>query len=122
RVAFLWDCITDPNKASVLLVKSFDPGTGETSQLTARPLEGFDSGVITWSTLKNRGMIGDVVAPCMSIAWLTPQGAEPAAITITDGGRSWRLDSLYNHNREEGDCADLGNAGNPAWSPDGRTI
>ena len=119
RVAFLYSCslALGPDQ---IFVKAFDPGTGRTSQLTARPLEGYFSGTITWSTLKDRGMIGDSVAPCMSIAWLTPQGVEPAAITISEGERSWRLDEL--HKRGGSDCNDLGNAGWPAWSPDGGTI
>ena len=45
---------------------------------------------------------------------------EPAAITISEGDRSWRLDELFE--RGGSDCEDLGNAGWPAWSPDGGTI
>jgi hypothetical protein len=120
RVAFLWWCSTDLDEPVVLLVKAFDPNTGEVSNLTARPVKGFGSGFITWSTVRNRGMIGNVVSPCMSMAWLTPHGVEPAAITVSEGDRSWRLDELFK--RGGSDCDDLGNAGYPAWSPDGRTI
>ena len=119
RVAFLYSCSVALGPDQIF-VKAFDPGTGRTSQLTARPLEGYFSGTITWSTLKDRGMIGDSVAPCMSIAWLTPQGVEPAAITISEGDQSWRLDEL--HKRGGSDCNDLGTAGWPGWSPDGQSI
>jgi hypothetical protein len=121
RVAFLRWCSVEVGPPELLLLMAFDPGSGETSELMSRPLEGFGSGVITWNTVKDRGMIGGVIAPCMTIAWLTPQGMEPAAITVSDGDRSWRLDE-YLRRGGGGDCDGLGNAGWPTWSPDGETI
>jgi hypothetical protein len=121
RVGFISECsLPEAEGFGQDRLLAYDPKTEVTSPLVAGLLDPIP-GPFTWNPSMDHGLIGAPNAPCVSISGLTRQGIERLPITVSDGGRSWRLDQLF-LGPSTSDCQDLGNANWPAWSPDGRTI
>jgi hypothetical protein len=66
-----------------------------------------------WAVIAHGGLI------CQGLSRFTRSGPDPLPVTISEDGRSFRLDTPVDG---AGKCADTGRAHFPAWSPDGRTI
>jgi len=68
---------------------------------------------LQWAVIAHGGLI------CEGLSRFTRSGPAPLPVTISDEGRSFRLDTPVDG---AGKCADTGRAHFPIWSPDGRTI
>lgn len=68
---------------------------------------------LQWVVIAHGGLI------CEGLSRFSRSGPDPLPVTISDEGRSFRLDTPVDG---AGKCADTGRAHYPAWSPDGRTI
>lgn len=118
RVVFSSLCSTDGGRTlTERYVMSLDLVTGETSRVVDELLR-LGPGQIAWDDGSERGLYGEVGDPCVEMVALTREGAEPLAVEVRDGDRSWRIDGPST----ESDCEALGNATWPAWSPDGAAI
>jgi len=68
---------------------------------------------LQWAVIAHGGLI------CEGLSRFSRSGPAPLPVTISDEGRSFRLDTPVDG---AGKCADTGRAHFPAWSPDGQTI
>jgi hypothetical protein len=68
---------------------------------------------LQWAVIAHGGLI------CEGLSRFSRSGPDPLPVTISDEGRSFRLDTPVDG---AGKCADTGRAHFPTWSPDGRTI
>jgi hypothetical protein len=68
---------------------------------------------LQWAVIAHGGLI------CEGLSRFSRSGPDPLPVTISDEGRSFRLDTPVDG---AGKCADTGRAHFPTWSPDGHTI
>ena len=78
-------------------------------------------GPYTWNPSLTRGLFSRSSDICAGIGTLSRRGFEPLDVTISEGGRSWRIDTHLRRPPDE-PCDDEGRAQDPAWSPDGSTV
>jgi hypothetical protein len=108
----------DPRHDKKFLL-AYDWNTQKTEQIVAGHLPDILAKDYTWSPDMSRGVqeIYDVLNG--TLFWISPQGAEPMRLTLSDGKRSWSLSDAY---PDFPDAQNYGIATAPTWSPDGNTI
>lgn len=97
---------------------AYDVSNGRLETLTSLDV---GPGPYTWNTNLTQGLFSRSSDICAGIGALSRRGFEPLDVTISEGGRSWRIDTHLRRPPDE-PCDDEGRAKDPAWSPDGTTV
>lgn len=105
----------DPSEYTMLAYSMERRSLETLTTLSVRP------GPYAWEPTLTRGLFSRSSDICAGIGGLSRSGAEPLAITVSDGDKSWRVDAHLNSPPDE-PCDDEGRAKDPGWSPDGSTI
>lgn len=125
RLAMIKDCLDrwpekPPGLGDERHLVVYDWQTGEIAQLVSNPLlDSFLSGPFTWNPDMTQGL-QTLNGLFRTLYWITPTHTEPLTITLTQGNRSWELDTMYHNPRGENENVGIARA--PAWSPDGDKI
>lgn len=119
RLGFVRACESgneiDPSEFTFM---AYDVDDGRLETLTSLDV---GPGPYTWNTNLTRGLFSRSSDICAGIGALSRRGFEPLDVTISEGGRSWRIDTHLRRSPDE-PCDDEGRAKDPAWSPDGSTV
>ena len=120
EVAFLRECILKNRDIPHRMIEVLHLSSMTTQRLVRHPIDA-SAGQMTWGPDATRGFYGEWPnSPCIELFELSRARAERADITISEGEDAWNTNE-GGPNREF-QCAGLGSASLPAWSPDGQTI
>lgn len=105
---------------------AYDWETQTLEPLIDTPLsDRLSTGFFSWNPDMSKG-VQAINGDRGTIWWITPNGPEAMNIIIGEGERSWslaeNLDILYDDGDVYLNQYDVGNAREPVWSPDGKTI
>jgi hypothetical protein len=111
---------TELSCLSTTTLLAFDPVTNDTEVLVelGRNATGY-----TWNPALTDGLYSAGSGICEGILGMDRSvDAKPVDLVIRSGGKSFRVDAVFQPQYASGQCADTGRATGPAWSPDGSLI
>lgn len=101
-------------------VVGYDVMSGKIEQLL--PLQNkVPPGPVSFDLNDQRAVTAQGGSICVSLTYLTRQGAEPIPASVQDGNRQWRLDAYFDQ-KASVDCSQTARADGADWSRDGKQI
>lgn len=98
---------------------AYDWNTGISEQIVGGELPSSTSGIFSWNPEMTRGVQDNSDVLTSTLYWISPEGASPMDLVLSNGKKSWSLVDAYEY---LDDYKNTGIARTPAWSPDGKVI
>ncbi len=112
-------CQSPSSPGGTFAVLGYDLTSSKTEELVASQGQVNPSST-SWNPAVDTAIASVSSSICAHIFWLKRDGPQPLNVTISEGGKSWRVDRVTPS--ANGGCDQDGRADLPAWSPDGGTI
>jgi len=119
RLAVTRVCQSPSSRGGIFSVVGYDLTTGRAEDLVV-PQEQVNPSSTSWNPAVDTAIASVSSSICAHIFWLKHGGPQPLNVTISEGGKTWRVDEEAP--TANGGCDPDGRADLPAWSPDGGTI